>query len=120
MAPRRRRVTPSQPSLPSGPTLRVRPREPAVAPEESFDLNDVPGSDDDDDDSASNPTDRSRNRVGATTAERADLGVNNPDLLAPKGKQAADIHYFYERRGEKMACLGCMYVFLYVHASSKF
>ncbi|SRR5258708_2750919 len=75
-----RRATPSQPSLPSGPTLQVWPREPTVVPEESFNLNDVSGSDDDDNNSANDPTDHSCNHVKATTAERADLGVNNPDL----------------------------------------
>src|SRR5258707_14848385 len=94
-------ATPSQPSLPSGPTLRVRPHEPMVAPEKSFDLNDISGSDDNDNNSANDPTDHSCNRVKATTAKRADLGVNNPDLLAPKMKSAADIHYFFEKIGDK-------------------
>src|SRR5258708_38741050 len=100
-------ATPSQPSLPSGPTLRVRHHEPMVVPEESFDLNDISGSDDDDNNSANDPTDHSCNRVKATTAERADLGVNNPDLLAPKMKSAADIHYFFEKCGNKMVCMVC-------------
>lgn len=108
MAPRsHRRATPSQPSFPSGPTSRLRPREPAVAPEESFDLNDVSGSDDDDNDSSSDTTDRSSNRVRATTAESADLGINNPNLPVPKPKRAEDIYYFYEKCGNKYVCREC-------------
>src|SRR5258707_10813188 len=103
----RRRATPSQPSLPSGPTLRVQPCEPAVAPEESFDLNDISGSDDVNNNSANDPTDHSCNHVKATTAERADLGVNNPNLPVPKMKSAADIHYFFEKCGNKMVCMVC-------------
>src|SRR5229473_1795611 len=102
-----RRATPSQPSLPSGPTLQVWPREPTVVPEESFNLNDISGSDDDDNNSANDPTDHSCNHVKATTAKRADLGVNNPDLPAPKMKSAADIHYFFEKCGDKMVCVVC-------------
>src|SRR5216684_3146407 len=108
MASRSRcQATPSQPSLPSGPTLQVRPREPVVVPEESFDLNDVSGSNDNDNNSANDPTDHSCNRVKATTAKRADLRVNNPDLPAPKMKSAADIHYFFEKWGDKMVCMVC-------------
>ncbi len=103
----RHQATPSQPSLPSGPTLWVQPREPTIAPEESFDLNDVSGSDDNNNNSANDPTDHSCNHVKATTAERADLRVNNPDLLAPKMKSAADIHYFFEKCGNKMVCMVC-------------
>ena len=103
----RRRATPSQPSLPSSPTLQVWPYEPTVVPEESFDLNDISGSDDNDNNSANDPTDHSCNHVKATTAKRADLGVNNPDLLAPKMKSAADIHYFFEKCGDKMVCMVC-------------
>ncbi len=76
-------------------------------PEESFDLNNVSGSNNDNKNSANDPTDHSCNHVKATTAERADLGVNNLDLPVPKMKSAADIHYFFEKCGDKMVCMVC-------------
>jgi len=53
--------------------------------------------DDDSDDNDDIPVDHAN----------SDPGINDPNLPPPKLSTAADIHYFFEKVGNKMVCIVC-------------
>jgi len=82
MAPHNRRIV--SPDL--------EPASPAAIPEEIFNLDDVPGNDNPDSDFG------------------RDVGVNDPDTIPMPKSGALDIHYFFDKTGEKIVCKECRYV----------
>jgi hypothetical protein len=98
MAPRSCQVVSSPEPKPSSPHLQ------AATPQESFNLADVPGSD-------NNPS---------HSDSDCSVGINDPDAVPMPKTRAPDIQFFFDKTTEaKIVCKECRYV-SYVLNSSVF
>lgn len=103
--PRAGPAPPAQPPPPTSepPARRSQRRAPAPGDLETFDLDNI-SPDEDEDGEAGEST--------QAAVPGRDLGINNPDIVAPKKRKAGDVHYFFEKLEDNWQCKICKYVLL--------